>query len=367
MALLGFGDLKDQTIHALWDLAELKRLELRDGTTFDQMVTEVQDAANAVSGELLSAPHYSSLFSVQDTPDLEYGVYTGGGIQEMTEYSVPDPFRGKTTGHMLPIKMFNRTLGWTFLALENRRRTQLQADIQVVVTDIRDHYQQRMLQKFFTMEASKVNDTAGASVPFADGGTSDSNYVPLQGPEGQTFANTHDHYVRYTAVSNANNLLMVQHLTEHGHQPPFDLCIAQADIATYRALTEWRAPEWQGIIYRDSSSGTDRAALDGIQLYDGYLETAEGIVRVWTSPRVPTTYSAMWKAYGVGDARNPMRMRIDPLKGYGWSVVPGNYVNAPLTLVALRSEWDAGVGDDRTNGVFCEIDSAGDYATPTIS
>lgn len=367
MALLGFGDLKDQTIHALWDLAELKRLELRDGTTFDQMVTEVQDAANAVSGEILSAPHYSDLFSVQNNPDIEYGVYTGGGIQEMTEYSVPDPFRGKTTGHMLPIKMWNRTLGWTFLSLESRRRTQLEADIQVLVTDIRDHYQQRLMQKFFTMEASKVNDTAGSSVPFADGGTADANYVPLQGPQGQTFLVTHDHYLRVTAVSNANNLAAVQHLTEHGHQPPFDLLIANADIATYRALTEWRSPEWAGIVYRDASSGTDRAALSGIQEYLGYLETADGIVRVWESVRVPTAYSAMWKAYGAGSPQNPLRMRVDSNVGFGWSVIPGNFVNAPLALVAARSEFDVGVGNDRTNGVFTEIDSTGDYATPTIS
>lgn len=367
MALIGFGDLKDQTIHPLWDLEELKRLELRDGTTFDQMVSEVQDAANAVSGELTRTLHYQDLFSVQDNPDIEYGVYTGGGIKEHTEYSVPDPFYGKTTGHMLPIKMWQRTIGWTFLSLENRRRNQLEADVQVVVTDIRDHFQQRLLQKFFTMEASAVNDTAGASVPFADGGVADSAWVPLQGPQGQTFTNTHDHYLRQAAVSNANILVQVQHLTEHGHQPPFDMLIANADIATYRALTEFRAPEWQGIVYRDTSSGTDRATLTGIQEYLGYLETADGIVRLWESVRVPTTYSAMWKAYGAGSPQNPMRMRIDPQKGFGWAVVPGNYVNAPLALVALRAEFDFGVGNDRTNGVFVEIDAAGDYATPTIS
>ena len=368
MALLGFGDMKDQGVHALWDLAELKRLELRDGSTFDQMLKEGQDVANAVSGEILRAPHYSDLFAVQDNPDLEYGTYTGGGIQEMTEYSVPDPYRGKTTGHMLPIKMFIRSMGWTFLALENRRRNQLEADLQVVVDDIRQHYQQRVLARFFKMEAEKVNDTSGASVPFADGGTADSSWIPLRSPNGSAFAYTHDHYLRQAAaLTNALVLAAVQHLNEHGHEPPFDAIVSKTDAATWQALTDWRSPEWAGIVYRDSSSNSDRAALQGVQEYGGYIETAEGIVRVWFTPRVPTSYWGMHKAYGAGSGRASLRMRIDPKKGFGWSLVPGNYVNSPLNLAVLRSEWDIGCGEDRTNGVLVRNFASGDYVTPTIS
>lgn len=367
MALLGFGDLKDNELHPLWDLEELKKLELRDGTTFDQMVREAQDVANAVSGEITRLEHYNQLFAVQDDPAIEYGTYTGGGIQEMTEYGVPDPYRGNTTGHMLPIKMFTRSMGWTYLALENRRRKKLEADLNVVVDDIRNHYQQRVLQRLFTMEAAKVNDTVGASVPFADGGTADSAWIPLRSPDGVVFANTHNHYLRLATLDIAAVVTAVKHLKEHGHKPPYDVIAADADAATWQALTEWRAPEWPGIIYRDSSSGADRAALTGTQEYAGYLETTEGVVRVWFTARVPTNYFNVHKAYGSGSAKAPLRMRIDAQKGFGWSIVPGQYVNSPLNLAVLRAEWDMGIGEDRTNSVNVYIFASADYVTPTIS
>ena len=367
MALLGFGDLKDQAVHALWDLEELARLVLRDGTTFDQMVREAQDVANAVSGEVTRLPHYSELFSVQDTPDLEYGTFVGGGIQEMTEYSVPDPYRGATTGHMLPVKMFSRSLGWTHLALENRRRNQLEADLAVLVDDIRNHFQQRLLARLFKMEAEAVNDTAGASVPFADGGVADSNWVPLRSMDGEEFDNTHDHYLRVAALNDAAFDASILHLKEHGHVPPYDCLGAQADIATFQALTGWRAPEWAGIVYRDTSSGTDRAALQGIQEYDGYIETQYGIVRLKTLPRIPTLYFNVHKSYGPGAAGAPLRMRIDPQKGFGWQIVPGVYVNSPLYLAMMRAEFDFGIGSDRTNSVNTYVFASGDYITPVIS
>lgn len=365
MALLGFGDLKDQGVHALWDLEELKLIELRDGTTMDQMVREAQGVAAAVSGEVTRTPHINTLFSVQDTPELEYGTYTGGGIQQMTEYSVPDPFRGKTTGHMLPISMFTRSLGWTFLALENRRRTQLEADLNVVVDDIRQHNIQKILAQFFKMEAAAVNDTSGASVPFADGGTSDATWVPARSPDGEVFLYTHDHYLRQAAThTQALTLTAVEHLSEHGHQPPFDIIASAADSATWAAFAGWRYPEWAQIAYRDT---TNKAKLDGIDLFNGYLELDVGICRVWFTQRVPTGYWAVYKDYGAGAAKAPLRARIDPRKGWGWQMVPGQYVNSPLNLAVLRAEWDIGTGEDRTNGVFVRNFASGDYVTPTIS
>jgi hypothetical protein len=367
MALLGFGDLKDQTVHALWDLAELKRLELRDGTTFDQMLKEAQDVANAVSSEITRVPVYSSLFSVQDTPDLEYGSFTGGGIQEMTEYSVPDPYRGKTTGHMLPIQMYTRSLGWTFLALENRRRNQLEADLMVVVDDIRQHYQKKVLQQFFRMEARLVGATSGASVPLADGGVSDANWVPLRSPDGEEFLYTHDHYLRQaTPVTQALLVAAIDHLREHGHLEPYELLASDADAATYTAFAGWRAPTWQGIVYMDTTSG-DRANLMNIDSYNGYIETASGVIRVKFMQRIPTGYYGVFKDYGTGSQRSPLRMRIDPDKGFGWSMLPGKFVNDPLSLAVLRAEWDIGTGEDRTNGVLVYNFASGDYVTPVIT
>lgn len=367
MPLLGFGDMKDQVIHPLWDLAEMKRLELRDGATFDQMLQETQDVANAVSGEFLRLPHYSGLFAVQDMSELEYGTYTGGGIQEMTEYSVPDPYRGDTTGHSIPIKMYIRSLGWTMLSLENRARAKLEADLQVVVDDIRNQFQQLVLTRLFKMEREDVGGTSNASLPFADGGTGDAKWIPRPSPDGETFLQTHEHYLRVATLNITAINAAVDHLYEHGHRPPFYYCGADADGATLAALTEWLGPTWPGIAYVDTSSGTDRSTLPGIEEFRGAITTPKGLVYVWLSPRVPTGYFAIYKSYGVGSAGNPLRLRIDPAKGFGWSVLPGQYVNSPLSLAVLRAEHAFGTGEDRTNAVLTEVDASGDYGTPTIS
>ncbi len=367
MAVLGFGDMKDQVLHPLWDLAEMKKLELRDGATFDQMLQESQDVANAVSGEFLRLPHYSGLFAIQDTPELEYGTYTGGVIQEMTEYSVPDPYRGKTTGHMIPVKMYSRSLGWTMLSLENRRRNQLEADLQVVVDDIRNQFQQLLLSRFFKMEVEAVGATAGASVPFADGGVTDSTWIPRPSPDGTTFLSTHDHYLRTTPLAIAAINTAVDHLWEHGHKAPYVLCGSDADSATYSAFTEWLGPTWPGIAYQDTAAGTDRSTLPGIEEFRGAITTDKGLVYVWLTPRVPTNIFGLYKPYGSGSALNPLRLRIDPARGFGWNVLPGRYVNDPISLAVLRAEHAFGIGEDRTNAVLTLIAASGDYITPTIS
>jgi hypothetical protein len=284
----------------------------------------------------------------------------------MTEYSIPDPYIGKTTGHMIPIKMFTRSIGWTFLALEKRRRNQIEADMAVVVDDIRNHFQQKVLRRFFKMEAEVVGDTAGASVPFADGGVADSNWIPLRSPDGVEFAYTHDHYLRVATLNTASIVAAMKHLREHGHEPPYDIIGAELDAATYQALDEWRAPVWPGIIYRDTSAGMDRASLSGIEEYDGFMETVAGVAKIWFTPRLPTGYFSVFKDYGPGSELAPCRMRIGD-NGFGWQIVPGQYVNSPQNLALLRAEFDFGIGKDRTNGVFTKVFASGDYITPVIS
>ena len=263
--------------------------------------------------------------------------------------------------------MYARSLGWTMLSLENRRRNQLEADLQVVVDDIRAQFQKLVLERFFKMEVEAVGATSGASVPFADGGVADSTWIPRPSPDGPTFLSTHDHYLRTTTLNIGAINTAVDHIWEHGHMAPYVYCGSDADSGTLSALTEWLGPTWPGIAYVDTSSGTDRSTLPGIEEFRGAITTDKGLVMVWLSPRIPTGYFAIYKPYGTGSALNPLRLRIDPARGYGWNILPGRYVNDPLSLAVLRAEHAFGIGEDRTNGVFTEIDSSGDYGTPTIT
>jgi hypothetical protein len=341
MATLGIAALADLEIHPLWDLDEMKKLELVDGTTFDEALSELQEAANLLSASLTSMPHYSSLFSVQDNVEVEYATGVTNGVQEATEFSAPDAKRGKTTGHNIPIKMWTRALGWTILGLRDRRREQIVADTTSALDDMRDHFQQRMLQRFFKMEAEAVGATSGASVPLIDGGTADSTYRPPDSPDGKKFTTSHDHFLRLATLDATMFDTVADHLHEHGITAPWECVISETDLATAAALTNWNAPNWS--------------------------ESKHGLFKVFTSPRVPANYLGFWKDYGRLDPRNPVRMRINPRIGFGWQLVPGTYLLAPQLLAVLHSEYDFGISENRINGVCVEIDSAGDYATPTIA
>lgn len=364
MATLGISSIADLALKSLWDLSEIRKLQLQDGATFETVVQDVNGAMQAFNREMVSMPHYSELLAVQDDVDLEYPVGVTNGVQDSTEFGRPDPKRGKTTGHSLPVRPYDRGLGWTMRFLRKARITQIDADVRSAVTDLRNHWQQALLTRLFKMEGETVGATANASVPLADGGTTDANFIPPQSPDGENFLATHDHFLRLAALSTTNIEVAVEHLQEHGHVAPYNLIGSKADIATYTGLTEFKKPEWAGLTYREA---TDRAKIAGIEDFIGYIETDYGLVRVWVTPRVPTAYFAVYKPYGPGDARNPLRVRIDPLTGFGWQLVPGVWLNAPEMMAVLYAEYGIGIGEDRTNGVCVEIDASGDYASPTIS
>ena len=207
--------------------------------------------------------------------------------------------------------------------------------------------------------------TSNASVPFADGGDTDSAYVPPKSPDGEAFTSSHDHFLRQAAISDANLGTAVETLQEHGHPSPFDIIAARADASSWTGLTGYKAPEWPGIVYH--ASGVERAGVAEVSEYFGYVETDYGICRLWLTPRVPTNYYSLFKTYGRGDPRNPLRVRISPQVGFGFNLVPGNWVNAPSQMAVLYTEFGVGVGEDRTNGVCVYIHASGDYVTPTIS
>lgn len=365
MATLGFADLKDAALPSLWDLAEMKKVQLQDGRTFDDMLSEVQDGLNELNSALLSDPHYAGLLAVQDTPEVEYHIGVSNGVEAATEYGRPNPQRGATTGHTLPIQVWDRALGWSMLGLKKRRSTQLVADVRSAVTDIRNHFQKRALRRFFLATAETVGATSGASVPFADGGTADSSYVPPDSPEGETFASSHSHFLRLATLNDTAVGQALEHIQEHGHQGPFDIIAARADASTWQGLTNFKKPEWGGIMYH--ASATERAEINGVEIYAGYYESAYGLARIWLTPRLPTNYFGVYKPYGEGDPRNPLRLRIDPVTGWGWMIAPGIYVNAPELMAVLMAEFDFGIGEDRTNGVGVYINGSGDYVSPTIS
>lgn len=367
MAVLGPADQKNLVLPSLWDNTYINNFRLESGQTFEAMLAEIRQGLQMFNvGSLLGMTNYGGMIAVQDTPEVEYAVGTTAGVEEFVEYKPADPRRGQTTGHMIGLKTWNRTLGWTMLYLMKARQSQLDADLRSAFLDIGVQWQQRALTRFFKSTADTLGST-GKSVPLADGGTADANYVPYTSPRGDTFTSSHNHFLRQAAtLTDALVIAAIKEVWHHGHNGPYTIIIPEADISTWQALSNFRIPTWADLNYL--SNATVRADLPGIENdIFGYYESPYGLARVWATPRLPTGYYGVFKSYGAGDARNPLRVRFDPKFGLGWNLAPGMFINAPQYLAVMMAQFDFGIGQDRTNGVCVYNFASGNYVDPTIS
>ncbi len=373
MAVIGFGDLRNRKLPALWDSGYIAKLALRDGTSLQSLAQEASAALAGFNGEILSMPHYSGLFAVQDNEMVKYAIGTSNEWKVATEYGVPDPARGKTEGHMLPIRPYNWGMGWTQMYLREAYADDLQATIKSMVDSVRKLWQKALLTRLFSDTANTIADTAYADLPFANSTNDISTYVPPVSPDGEEFANTHNHFlgtstsgVTATTFNVAAVDTLMEHLQEHGYASPYEMCVSRTDISSWAAVTGFKPPDWAGISFH--ASAVERASFTDIGSYIGSIEGKRGMVQLWETPRVPTTFAAMYKRVddGVGGGMGaPLRVRIDPMYGFGFNIVPGDYVNAPVNLLVGFGKFGVGVGN-RTNCVLLDLTNS-TYTAPSIS
>ncbi len=366
--LLGIADMKQFAIPVGWDAGELAKFQFAGtGTTYDQVITDIVTALSIVNSGLLNDPLYGAMLSVTTEMTVEYRDGTANGMNERTEYGEPDARRGTTIGHMLPLKSFDRKLGWTYDFLRKARPIQLEADIADAAQDIADNWQRRALIRFFSNVENQLG-TSGYDVPLIVGGGN----VPYTPPsyDGKSFASTHTHFDRQTDDA-AGRLAALKagaaHLREHGIMPPYTAIVPMADQTIYTGLTEFIKPQ-RGIQYvrTDGSNGTT-AVMPIDDRYFGAVDADGNMIFLTASTRVPTDYLGMWKPYGANDQRNPLRVRYSPDLGVGAILLRGEgFRKFPLENAIILQEFGVGIGD-RLNGYACLFAAAGGYVVPTIS
>ncbi len=366
MATLGPNDLKQWALPAGWDAARLENLRLASGENYEQLINDIADGLAMANGSLMADPIISSLCTVSDEMTVEYRTGVSNGFEDHTEYSLPDAKRAHTTGHMLEPISKDRALGWTWDFLRKARRSQIDADIASAMQDLKDVFQKTVLTRVFKSTYTSVG-SSGKSMPVADGGTADSTYVPPNYPErADAFTYTHTHLGRLNGITQANLETQVAHLWEHGFDAPYDLLVAQADLSSWSNTTNvtgWVKRADSLIKY---GIQTDLATVD--PSYIAVIETSTyGPVRVRATARVPTAYWAVYKSFGPGDSRNPIRLAPSPNFGLGAVLLAGDHIRQfPLEYAVLFLEMFVGI-QDRVSIVLTENDTSGSYATPTIS
>lgn len=366
MALLGINDLKQFALPTGWDGGELAKYSLADGTTYEQMVETIAAGLAIANEGLITDPVWGGLIAVTEEAALEYREGANNGMTERTEYQRADARRAATAGHMLPIKSYDRALGWTFDFLRKARAAQLEADIADALYDMRDNWERQLLTRFFSVTENQIG-SAGYDVPFVHGS---GGAVVMTPPPyaGKTFDNTHDHFDRKGTSNHADALNVgAQHLWEHGIFGPFNAIVPFTDIATYTALTKFIKPN-RGVEYISVGSNAPYAQAElGDERFIGLFESDYGLIRLWITPHLPTNYLGVYKPYAPNDPRNPLRVRYAPDLGVGAVLMRGEgFRQYPLEHAILLHEFGVGVGN-RLNGYACYFAASGSYTAPTIS
>lgn len=355
---LGPRDKSSLVMLTGWDATELKNFQLEDGTTIEQVVAELNVALGALNAEL-SGGMWADAASFTDQPDLEYRVGVSNGFEEHTEYGRPDSKRADTEGHMLPLKGYDRALGWTWDYLTDARLEQIRADIADAIKDARNLWRQkyltRVLKRGDDSGAKNGLGTSGLSPGFATAAASTGvDFVPPEF-EGTSFDSNHEHYVGITGGVFTNAVFedAYDELREHGHVPPFDFWIGPSDRLAVEALTKFTKAA-DPLVQLGLTQ--DRANVN-IADFIGVIEQ----FRVREVRGIPQYYGWGFKSYGARSQRNPLRLRLK--KGKTTPMVsamqdPRNGSGAhPLQYLMLRTDFGVGVAD-RTAGTARYVNSA---------
>ncbi len=361
-SVFGPNDLKQWALPVGWDAGRLAQIQLASGETYETLVRDINDAMGIANRALLADPLYASLISLSDERAIEYSSGVVNGFEDHTEYGKPGGKRGRTTGHMAEPVDMDRATSWTKDFLERARRFQIDNDIASIAADLKNAWEQKILSRLVKNTYTAVG--SGKSMPLADGGTADSTFVPEPVPaRAAAFAYTHQHYNRLDGISQANLETTIAHLWEHGVDGPFDLLIAQADIASWSNTSNVG-----GFVKRADSLikygvQTDLATVD--TSYIGVIETSTyGPVRVRSTARIPTAYYLAYKSFGPLDGRNVLRV-IPPAAGLGAEMEFGKApVYYPLEDVFFRFRFELAV-QNRVAAVM--VKTGGAYSIPTIS
>lgn len=370
MAILGPNDLKSISLPAGIDLTVLRNMQLRSGQTYEAVVRDIDAAFSMARDSVLSGDLFDLVYMTNERT-IEYRIGTNKTFERHTEYAQPDSQLANTTGHMLPVVKDDHKLGWTDDFLEEARQARIDADIAASIQAYKDRYEQAVLTRLFkaTADSGAANGlgTSGVSVPLADGGTADANYVPVQNPSrAAAFAASHTHFLRLNGITQANLETAVDHLWEHGHDAPYDLLAAAADIASWQNTTN--VTGFVPVNYGLVQYGVNTALAATLPpKYQGVITTKRGPVRLWTNARIPTAYWSVYKSYGRNDVRNPVWMYTDPMWGTAPRLVVNNVSLFPLAGAIVQIKYGVGIGEDRVSAVAVRNDSSGSYSSPTIS
>lgn len=310
MALIGGRDTRDIVVATGVDAAELKRLTLQDGTTYDAIVQELTGAITALNASLNADPIYAGMSSQGDSVEVAARMGAAAAFDDFTEYTTGDANRAQRDGWMLPLYAADFKLAWTWDYMRKAYFAQIQDDIAMAVTAAQNLRRKRMLNRLLSRTddsgVSKGLGTGGYSPGFATAAANTN--VDFTPPEfnGKTFTSNHDHYTfAATSKTSATVVAMMKTLREHGFVGPYELICSESDYDTVKGFSDFVPAGDPLVQYGVTTSLAIQAFDNGL---GGYLKDSMARVRMiigW-----PDEYFTLYKSFGANNPNNPLRIRL---------------------------------------------------------
>ncbi len=373
--VLGYESIKNAGLPSGIDASYILNRSRREPIAFGEVVQLMASSLAMINQEIVT--RWGNFFGVTDEIAIEYP--NGGAANRMSkasEYALPDPMRGETRGHMLPLTEYMAAIGGTGHYYRSLTRTKLSADMAQVVNAIRNEFEVNLLTRLFTNTENTVGGS-GTDIGFVDGGAGTNVYTPPP-YGGKNFTSSHNHYIGFDSASkDFGNVLddLADTIVEHGHTGELIALCSLNDAPTIRSLPNMIQLVDTAVAFADLGGRTGEPKFyerRAWQLnYVGRYQTGIGApVAVWSNARVPTGYVAMVSSSGVLSRMNPLLVRYDPVfGGFGAALAfeGQNVANEPLKKAIIEFNFGVGCGDDRTRGAVGLLVSGGSWTNPTIS
>jgi len=370
--LLGPTDLKGVLrIPDTYDLSYIKKWERSADSRVDfGQLARTAAAAFSIFNTNLSNGYWARYVTptVKLTADDEVG-NDGGTLPELAEYVDNDAVYADETGHMIPMKDYGRLMSWTYWAIRRGDNESLERQIRIFVGQAQNTWDKALLTRLFKSTYDAVG--SGRSVPFADGGTADDDYIP-PAYGGNTFANTHTHFLRHLDSAVGRDAYLAAagtHLREHGIMGPYELVIPEVDVADWAVLdgtntnhSVFIKPTRDGIL---TANVEVRNSFDN-GTYVGAIENDRDVFLVKPETRLATNYAGVFKPQGFNAPMNPLLVRYEAGYPLGLTLVQTEPGMFPLQNARGIFTFGAGIGY-RLAGVLCFFAASGDYTDPVIS
>ena len=345
------------------DVAYLQGLRTRAGVDFPRILREIDSRLAALNTGL------DPLVAALITPTTEQYSDTSGPsafqVDERGEYTIARPQLAEGGAHMLPIRGYDVSLGFTEDGLESMSLARIVTNIESMLLGMRKLYRRQALTRLFSDAEVRVAAATTVTSPgFAGSGTGDNVFPRTSYPDGTTLPSPYSHYYRVASAALAAGIKAARDRLKRWHAGPFDL-VASADMISLIVAIAATNPA-DGFVSAGSAlvragSGANEAIVDATV----YLGVLFGDIRVHMAlDDFATANIAIFKSYGALSPQNPLAWRYDEIKGRGAALRYRDLY--PLSNAVLKQDFGIGV-NDRTAAVLLYIASSGDYTPPTFS